>query len=472
AILVTVNPAYKTHELEYGLKNAEAQTLILIPRFKSSEYAQMINQLVPELKESRPGELVSRAFPQLKTIIMIGSESHPGTLPWAEFMKKGESVSDGELAERSGDCDFDDVINVQYTSGTTGLPKGASLTHHNILNNAYFVAEGMHLTDKDRLCIPVPLYHCFGMVLSSLVCVTHGATMVFPSEYYDALLVLEAVEKERCTALHGVPTMFIAELEHPDFKKFDLSSLRTGVMAGAPCPIELMKRVNDLMHLSEITIGYGETEASPIVTQTLARDTLERRTETVGPAIPHTELKVVDPATGKTVPVGEQGEICARGYQIMRGYYNNEKATKEAVDEAGWLHTGDIGLMREDGAFKITGRIKDMIIRGGENIYPREIEEFLYTNPKIRDAQVIGVPDRKMGEEICVWIQLREGESSTEDEIKEWCKGRIAHYKIPRYVKFVTEFPMTVTGKIQKFKMREISIRELGLEDAAKIKMA
>jgi len=472
AILVTVNPAYKTHELEYGLKNAEVQTLILIPRFKSSEYAQMINQLVPELKDSKPGELQSRAFPNLKTVIMIGSESHPGTLPWAEFMKKGESVSDGELAERAGDCDFDEVINVQYTSGTTGLPKGASLTHHNILNNAHFVAEGMHFTDKDRLCIPVPLYHCFGMVLSSLCSVTHGATMVFPSEYYDALLVLEAVEKERCTALHGVPTMFIAELEHPDFKKFDLSSLRTGVMAGAPCPIELMKRVNDAMHLSEITIGYGETEASPIVTQTLARDTLERRTETVGPAIPHTELKVVDPATGKTVPVGEQGEICARGYQIMRGYYNNEKATKEAVDEAGWLHTGDIGLMREDGAFKITGRIKDMIIRGGENIYPREIEEFLYTNSKIRDAQVIGVPDRKMGEEICVWIQLREGESATEEEIKEWCKGRIAHYKIPRYVKFVTEFPMTVTGKIQKFKMREISIRELGLEDVAKIKMA
>ena len=472
AILVTVNPAYKTHELEYGLKNAEVQTLILIPRFKSSEYAQMINQLIPELKESKPGELVSRAFPNLKTVIMIGSESHPGTLPWAEFMKKGESVSDGELAERSSDCDFDDVINVQYTSGTTGLPKGASLTHHNILNNAHFVAEGMHLTDKDRLCIPVPLYHCFGMVLSSLLCVTHGATMVFPSEYYDALLVLEAVEKERCTALHGVPTMFIAELEHPDFKKFDLTSLRTGVMAGAPCPIELMKRVNDAMHLTEITIGYGETEASPLVTQTLARDTLERRTETVGPAMPHTELKVVDPATGKTVPVGEQGEICARGYQIMRGYYNNEKATHQAIDEAGWLHTGDIGLMREDGAFKITGRIKDMIIRGGENIYPREIEEFLYTNPKIRDAQVIGVPDRKMGEEICVWIQLREGETATEEEIKEFCKGKISHYKIPRYVKFVTEFPMTVTGKIQKYKMREISIKELGLEDVARIETA
>ena len=472
AILVTVNPAYKTHELEYGLKNSETQALILVPRFKSSAYAEMINQIVPELKVSEPGTIQSRALPLLKTVIVIGAERFPGMFTWDEFMKKGRNVTDEELAERGDDCDFDDIINVQYTSGTTGLPKGASLTHHNILNNAHFVAEGMHFTDKDRLCIPVPLYHCFGMVLSSLLCVTHGSTMVFPAEYFDPLLVLEGVAKERCTALHGVPTMFIAELEHPDFKKFDLTSLRTGVMAGAPCPIELMKRVNDVMHLSEITIGYGETEASPIVTQTLARDTLERRTETVGPAIPHTELKVVDPATGKTVPIGEQGEICARGYQIMRGYYNNEKATKEAVDEAGWLHTGDIGLMREDGAFKITGRIKDMIIRGGENIYPREIEEFLYTNSKIRDAQVIGVPDRKMGEEICVWIQLREGESATEEEIKEWCKGRIAHYKIPRYVKFVTEFPMTVTGKIQKFKMREISIRELGLEDAAKIKMA
>jgi fatty-acyl-CoA synthase len=472
AILVTVNPAYKTHELEYGLKNSETQTLILVPRFKSSAYAEMINQVVPELKDAKPGAIESRVLPLLKTVITIGPERFPGMFTWDEFMGRGSNVTDEELAERGDECDFDDIINVQYTSGTTGLPKGASLTHHNILNNSYFVAEGMHFTDKDRLCIPVPLYHCFGMVLSSLLCVSHGATMVFPAEYFDPLLVLEGVEKERCTALHGVPTMFIAELEHPEFKRFHLASLRTGVMAGAPCPIELMKRVNSEMNMSEITIGYGETEASPIVTQTLARDTLERRTETVGPPIPHTELKVVDPATGSTVPIGVQGEICARGYQIMRGYYNNDKATKEAVDEAGWLHTGDIGLMREDGAFKITGRIKDMIIRGGENIYPREIEEFLYTNPKIRDAQVIGVPDRKMGEEICVWIQLKEGERSTDEEIKEWCKGRIAHYKIPRYVKFVTEFPMTVTGKIQKYKMREISIRELGLEDVARIRTA
>ncbi|MEO0250494.1 MAG: AMP-binding protein, partial [candidate division WOR-3 bacterium] len=467
AILVTVNPAYKTHELEYGLRNSESQTLILIPSFKTSNYTEMIYSVVPELKISKPGNLNSRALPMLRNVILIGKEKLPGMLTWGEFMELGREISDEQLQSRGEECDFDDVINVQYTSGTTGLPKGASLTHHNILNNAFFVAETMHLTHRDRLCIPVPLYHCFGMVLSTLLCVTHGATMVFPCEYFDPLLVLEAVEKERCTALHGVPTMFIAELEHAEFPRFDLSSLRTGVMAGAPCPIQLMKRVNSDMHMTEITIGYGETEASPIVTQTLAKDTLERRTETVGPPIPHTELKVVDPATGKIVPIGEQGEICARGYQIMRGYYNNEKATREAIDEAGWLHTGDIGLMRPDGAFKITGRIKDMIIRGGENIYPREIEEFLYTHPKIRDAQVIGVPDRKMGEEICVWIQLKEGETATEEEIKEWCKGRIAHYKIPRYVKFVTEFPMTVTGKIQKFKMREISIKELGLEDVA-----
>ena len=323
----------------------------------------MINEVAPEIGGSKKGEIGSRALPLLRNVILIGGEASPGMFTWGEFMKLGAAVSDAELAAPGGDCDFDDVINVQYTSGTTGLPKGASLTHHNILNNAHFVAEGMHFTSSDRLCIPVPLYHCFGMVLSTLLCVTHGATMVLPCEYFDPLLVLEGVEKERCTALHGVPTMFIAELEHPEFKRFDLRSLRTGVMAGAPCPIELMRRVNGEMHLAEITIGYGETEASPIVTQTLARDTLERRTETVGPPIPHTELKVVDPATGSIVPVGEQGEICARGYQIMRGYYNNEKATNEAIDEAGWLHTGDIGLMRPDGAFKITGRIKDMIIR-------------------------------------------------------------------------------------------------------------
>jgi len=472
AILVTVNPAYRTHELKYGLENSETQTLILIPSFKTSNYIEMFYTVVPEAKNAEPSKVESASLPLLKNVILIGDEKHPGMFTWREFMELGKDIADEELDARGEECDFDDVINIQYTSGTTGLPKGASLTHHNILNNGYFVGETMKFTDKDRLCIPVPFYHCFGMVLSNLACVTHGATMVLPSEYFEPLAVLEAVEKERCTALHGVPTMFIAELEHPEFDQFDLSSLRTGIMAGAPCPVEVMKRVNDKMHMTEVTIAYGQTETSPVITQTPANDTLERRTSTVGPPIPHTEVKIVDPETGRIVPIGKQGELCCRGYQVMRGYYNNEKATREAIDEAGWIHTGDIALMREDGAFKITGRIKDMIIRGGENIYPREIEEFLYTHPKVRDAQVIGVPDKKYGEEICVWIQLKEGETATEEEIKEFCKGKIAHYKIPRYVKFVKEFPMTVTGKIQKYKMREISIKELGLEDVAGIETA
>ena len=432
AILVTVNPAYRTHELEYGLKNSECQTLILIPRFKSSDYVEMVYTVAPEARTCDPGKLDSRSIPLLRNLILIGDEKRDGMFTWKDFMELGLEVQDEELLERGKDCDFDEVINIQYTSGTTGMPKGASLTHHNILNNGYFVGEAMHFTEKDRLCIPVPFYHCFGMVLSNLACVTHGSTMVIPGEYFDPLAVLEAVEKEKCTALHGVPTMFIAELENPEFGRFDLSSLRTGIMAGAPCPVEVMKQVNDSMNMKEVTIAYGQTETSPVITQTPAKDTLERRTSTVGPPIPHTEVKIVNPETGHTVPVGEQGELCCRGYQVMRGYYNNDRATEEAIDEAGWIHTGDIAMMRDDGTFKITGRIKDMIIRGGENIYPREIEEFLYTHPRIRDAQVIGVPDQKYGEEICVWIQFKEGESSGEDEIREFCKGRIAHYKVPR----------------------------------------
>jgi fatty-acyl-CoA synthase len=472
AILVTVNPAYRIHELQYGLANAEVQTLIMIPAFKTSNYVEMFYQVVPEARASAPGKLESGTLPRLENIVLIGEEKHQGMFNWREFLSLGEGVSDEDLAARGDDCDFDEVINVQYTSGTTGLPKGASLTHHNILNNAYYVGEAMCFTDTDRLCIPVPFYHCFGMVLSNLACVTHGATMVVPAEYFDPLAVLQAVEKERCTALHGVPTMFIAELSNPDFSKFDLGSLRTGIMAGAPCPVEVMRRVNDEMNMKEITIAYGQTETSPVITQTPHHDTLDRRTSTVGPPIPHTEVKIMSPETGRIVKIGEQGELCCRGYQVMRGYYNNPKATEDAIDEAGWIHTGDIALMRRDGTFKITGRIKDMIIRGGENIYPREIEEFLYTHPKIRDAQVIGVPDRKYGEEICVWIQLKEGEEADDEEVVEFCKGRIAHYKIPRYVKFVREFPMTVTGKIQKYKMREISIKELGLEDEAGIETA
>jgi fatty-acyl-CoA synthase len=472
AILVTVNPAYKTHELEYCLQNSETQTLVLIPHFKSSNYIDMVYKVVPEAKTSVPGQAKSNKLPFLKNLILIRNVPEPGMLAWEQFLSLSEQIPDEYLAVKGKECGFNDVINIQYTSGTTGLPKGVCLTHHNLLNNGYFSGEGMNFTDKDRLCIPVPFYHCFGMILANLACVTHGSTMVLPGEYFDPLAVLQTVEKEHCTALHGVPTMFIAELSHPEFSKFDLSSLRTGIMAGSPCPIEVMRKVNDLMHMKEVTIVYGQTEASPAITMTPYDDTLERRTTTVGFPVPHTEVKIIHPESSRVVSVGEPGELCCRGYHVMRGYYNNPKATSETIDAEGWLHTGDLALVRADGTFKITGRIKDMIIRGGENIYPREIEEFLYTHPKIRDAQVIGVPDKKYGEEVCVWIVLKEGETGTEEEIKEFCRSRIAYYKVPRYIKFVEDFPMTVTGKTQKYKMREISIRELSLEDVANIKMA
>jgi fatty-acyl-CoA synthase len=466
AVLVTVNPAYKTHELEYGLNNSESQTLVLISQFKSSNYVDMVNQLIPEAKSSDPGNIDSKTLPFLKNLILIGNQKQPGMFTWKEFLSLGEHISDEELRAQGKECDFDDIINIQYTSGTTGLPKGASLTHHNIVNNGFFIGEMMRFTQKDRLCIPVPFYHCFGMILGNLACVTHGATMVIPNEHFDPLTVLQTVEKEQCTALHGVPTMFIAELSYPEFSQFNLSSLRTGIMAGSPCPIEVMKRVNDLMYMKEVTIVYGQTEASPGITMTPYNDTLERRTSTVGPPLPHTEVKIINPENGRIVSLGEQGELCCRGYQVMRGYYNNPKATEETIDGAGWLKTGDLAVMCEDGVFKITGRIKDMIIRGGENIYPREIEEFLYTNQKIFDVYVIGVPDIRFGEEVCAWIRLKEGETATAEEIKEFCKDKIAYYKIPRYIKFVEDFPMTVTGKIQKYKMREIAAKEFQLEDA------
>jgi len=471
-VLVNINPAYRTHELEYALRNSEVSALLLIERFKSSDYVGMLYSVCPEARESKPGALQSGKLPLLKTLAIMGPGEHPGMFTWPAFLALGDGVSDEELARRQSSLDMDDVINIQYTSGTTGMPKGASLTHHNILNNGYFTGEGMRLTAKDRLCIPVPFYHCFGMVLSNLACMTHGATMVLPAESFDAQLTLKAVQQERCTALHGVPTMFIAELEHPEFDSFDLSSLRTGIMAGAPCPIEVMKKVATRMHASQITICYGETEASPVATQTPVDASLEDRTGTVGLPMPHIELKVVDRDTDSIVPCGSQGEICYRGYSIMRGYYNNPKGTAEVIDEAGWLHSGDLATMDSRGYCKITGRAKEMIIRGGENIYPREIEEFLFTHPKVKNVQVIGVPDEKYGEEVQAWIELREGETATQDEIREFCKGKIAHYKIPRYVKFVTEYPMTVTGKIQKFKMREAAIQELGLEKAAQVKMA
>ncbi len=467
AVLVNINPACRTHELQHALRNSEAGTLLLIDRFKTSDYVSMFYSVCPEAKDSAPGQMKPKNLPFMRNVILIGDEASPGMRAWQEFMKLGEGISDEELAQRQKRLDIDDLINIQYTSGTTGSPKGASLTHNNIVNNGHSVGEGMRFTDKDRLCIPVPFYHCFGMVLSNLVCLTHGATMVMPAEYFDPLSTLQAIEKEKCTAVHGVPTMFIAVMDHPEFAQFDLSTLRTGIMAGAPCPVEVMRKAIDLMHVREIVIAYGETEASPVATLTPVDASLEDRTATVGSPLPHLEVKVVDQDTGQTIPCGQQGEICFRGYSTMRGYYNNPGATAEVIDAAGWLHSGDLATMDERGYCRITGRIKEMIIRGGENIYPREIEEFLFAHPKIKDVQVIGVPDKKYGEEIQAWIQLKEGESATADEVREFCRGNIAHYKIPRYIRFASAFPMTVTGKIQKFKMREMAIKELGLEAEA-----
>ncbi len=471
-VLVNINPAYRTHELEYALNNSGARALLLVERFKTSDYVSMVYQIAPKAREAKPGSINSDRLPLLRSLVLIGASTQPGMYTWQEFMGLADSVADTSRAERQRSLDIDDVINIQYTSGTTGLPKGASLTHHNILNNGFFAGEGMRFSEKDRLCIPVPFYHCFGMVLANLACMTHGATMVIPAESFDARSTLVTVEREQCTALHGVPTMFIAELEHPEFESFNLTSLRTGIMAGAPCPIEVMRKVVDRMHASQMTIAYGETEASPIATQTPVDATLEDRTGTVGLPTPHVELKIIDSETGAIVPCGTQGEICYRGYNIMHGYHNNPEGTADAIDTAKWLHSGDLATMDERGYCKITGRVKEMIIRGGENVYPREIEEFLFSHPKVRNVQVIGVPDEKYGEEIQAWIELREGEQATGEEIREYCKGRIAHYKIPRHVKFVTEFPMTVTGKVQKYKMRETAIKELGLEKIAETKMA
>ena len=391
---------------------------------------------------------------------------------WADLIEMGRSVPLEALREREAALDFDDPINIQYTSGTTGFPKGAMLSHHNIVNNGLLVGASMKFTHHDRLSIPVPFYHCFGMVLGNMVCVVAGAAMVLPAPYFNPLATLEAVEAERCTALHGVPTMFIAELDHPEFKRFDLSTLRTGIMAGSPCPIEVMKRVVGEMHCRELTIAYGLTETSPVVSQTTTDDPIELRVATVGRPLPHTEIKIIDPATGTVVPRGSTGELCSRGYMVMQGYWNNEEATRQAIDASRWMHTGDLATMDDEGYLNIVGRIKDMIIRGGENIYPREVEEFLYTHPDIADVQVIGVPSEKYGEEVMAWVKLREGASSRGDEIAAWCKGKIATYKIPRHWKFVDAFPMTVTGKIQKFKMRETSVEELGLEKAAGVRTA
>jgi fatty-acyl-CoA synthase len=471
-ILVNINPSYRLHELEYALKQSGCSAIVISPAFKTSNYTEMITVLAPELAQCAPGQLKAEKLPDLTTVIRMSSEKVPGMFNWDELMEMGASISDEQLNERQRQQEFDDPINIQYTSGTTGFPKGATLSHHNILNNGYFMARLQNFTHKDKLCIPVPLYHCFGMVMGNLGCITHGATMIYPAEGFEPLAVLQTVEEEQCTALYGVPTMFIAELAHPDFAKFNLTSLRTGVMAGSPCPVEVMKKVISLMHMSEVEICYGMTETSPVSTQTRIDSPLDKRVGTVGVIHPHLEIKIIDPATSQIVPIGETGELCTRGYSVMLGYWNNEQATAGAIDKARWMHTGDLATMDVEGYINIVGRIKDMIIRGGENVYPREIEEFLYTHPKVSDVQVIGVPDARYGEEIMAWVKVNAGEQITEEELKEFCKGQIAHYKIPRYIKFVDDFPMTVTGKIQKFLMRQTSIEDLGLQDAASMKTA
>jgi len=472
AILVNINPAYRVYEFEYALKQAEVSTLIVQGRFKNSDYVGMFYEACPEAIDARAGRISSEKFPFLKNVVFMGDIPYNGMFTWDEMIEKGAGISPDELREREASLNFDDAINIQYTSGTTGYPKGVVLTHHGVMNNGYFIGEGMGFTEKDRLCIPVPFYHCFGMVLSNMASVTHGTTMVIPSPVFDAEAVLKTIQNERCTAVHGVPTMFIAELSHPNFARYDYSTLRTGIMAGSPCPIEVMKKVNVLMNMRDIVIVYGQTETSPGVTMTTVDDPLDKRVTTVGKAFPHTEIKIIDPNTKRILPRGEVGEICARGYMSMKCYYNNPSATRATLDANGWVYTGDLGVMDDEGYVKMSGRLKEMVIRGGENIYPREIEEFLHHHPKISDAYVIGVPDEKYGEELMAWVAAKPGMTVTPDEIVLFCTGQIARYKIPKYYKFVTEFPMSVTGKIQKFKMQQMAIEELGLEADSKIETA
>ena len=461
-VLVTINPAYRLTELEYALNKVGCSALITAHAFKSSDYVGMLRTLAPEIARDAVGQLQAPRLPSLRTLIRIGAGAEQGFVGFDEVLELGGARQQAALAERAQRLQFDDAINIQFTSGTTGAPKGATLTHHNILNNGYFVGEAMRLTDRDRVAIPVPLYHCFGMVLGTLACVTHGAAMVLPSEGFEPLATLAAIEAERCTAVYGVPTMFIAELNHPEFRRFDLSSLRTGIMAGSPCPIEVMKSCIAEMHMSEVTICYGMTETSPVSFQTAYDDPLERRVGTVGRIHPHVEVKIVD-EEGRIVQPGAPGELLTRGYSVMLGYWGDAEKTGEAIDPAGWMHTGDLATLDEDGYCNIVGRIKDMVIRGGENVYPREIEEFLFRHPKIEAAQIIGIPDAVYGEELCAWIKLKPGASADAEEIVAFCKGQIAHYKIPRHIRFVDGFPMTVTGKVQKFLMREETIRALGL---------
>jgi fatty-acyl-CoA synthase len=461
-VMVNINPAYRRSELEYVLDKVQCAALILSPAFKSSDYLEILEDVVPEIRQSKPGKLESARLPQLRHIIRLGTDITPGMFNFGEVLVAPGDPRLEELAQIEAGLQFDEPVNIQFTSGTTGAPKGATLTHHNILNNGFFIGEAMKLTSIDKLCIPVPLYHCFGMVLGNLACVTHGATMVFPGESFEPKAVLETVQAERCTGLHGVPTMFITLLDHPDFAAYDLSTLRTGIMAGSPCPAEVMSRVISRMHLGEITIAYGMTETSPVSFQSSVDDPIALRVATIGRVHPHLEVKIVD-ADGKIVPRGVKGELLTRGYSVMLGYWGDEEKTREAIDAARWMHTGDLAVIDEQGFATIVGRAKDMVIRGGENIYPREIEEFLYKHPKILDVQCVGVPDAKYGEELCACIVLRPGMEATEDEIRDFCKGQIAYYKVPRHIRFVAGFPMTVTGKIQKYLLRQQVATELGL---------
>ncbi len=468
-VLVNINPAYRTAEVEYALNKVDCKALVTMPRFKTSDYVGMLRELAPEWAHAKAGgPLESQTLPHLKHAVWIDVEGEgadePGFMRFSDLLKTGDP-QDARLPQVAKLLHNTDPINIQFTSGTTGFPKGATLTHRNILNNGFFIGEAMKLTHEDRLCIPVPLYHCFGMVLGNLACLTHGACIVYPNDAFDAITVLETVQQEKCTGLHGVPTMFIAELDHPRFKEFDLSTLRTGIMAGSPCPIEVMRRVQADMHMEEVTIAYGMTETSPVSCQSSTDTPLDKRVSTVGLVQPHLEIKIIDPDSGQIVPRGTTGELCTKGYSVMQGYWGDEPRTREAIDAEGFMHTGDLATMDDEGYVNIVGRIKDLVIRGGENVYPREIEEFLYRHPQIQDVQVVGVPDQRFGEELCAWIITKPGQTLDEAGVREFCKGKIAHYKVPRYMKFVDAFPMTITGKIQKFRIRELMQEELGLQE-------
>jgi fatty-acyl-CoA synthase len=472
AVLVNINPAYRAHELAYVLNQADITTLFLSAAFKDLQFFDTLAGVCPELEACPPGGLRSAACPCLRRVIGIRCERRPGAWTWDEFGERSAAVSETDLDARQKQTRSGDVVNIQYTSGTTGFPKGAMLTHRNLLMNAYYVGQRLAFTEQDRLCIPVPFYHCFGCVMGTLLCAVYGSAMVVPSETFDPGATLQAIQDERCTAVYGVPTMFIAELHHPRFATFDLRSLRTGIMAGSPCPIEVMHEVVDQMGARDLTIAYGLTEASPVITQTEAADSLEHRVGTVGKVLPGLEVKIVAAGSTEPLPVGQPGELMVRGHAVMKGYYQKPAETAEAITPDGWLHTGDVAVQTPDGYYRITGRIKDLIIRGGENIYPREIEEFLYTHLDIAEVQVVGLPDECRGEEVCAWVRRKPGSTLTEEEVRQFCRERMAHFKVPRYVAFVEEFPTTVTGKVQKFKLRELGIERFGLQKAAGIETA